>query len=294
MEPPERRWSGDADDVPPWSEEVLSWSDGLLESEPGVFTTATPPEAVSYPGAGHIVNESIERTSFWFQHRNAAVLATIARFPPAGVLLDLGGGTGLVSAALSGAGQPVVLLEPTEVGVRAAQRKGGFPIIHARFQDMGLRAGSLAAVGMFDVIEHIEDDVEFLSSLTEGLVRGGRIYLTVPAHRWLWSAADERAGHYRRYTRDTLVSTVRRAGYRVLFDSYFFSFLPPAILVGRTLADRLASSSRSHATRTSGQHTLPAGPAGRALRWIMSRELARLRSGRIPVGASLMLVAERE
>jgi hypothetical protein len=44
---------------------------------------------------------------------------------------------------------------------------------------------------------------------------GGTLVLTVPLDMRLWNAADVRAGHKRRYTREEILLKLRHAGYQV-------------------------------------------------------------------------------
>ena len=48
---------------------------------------------------------------------------------------------------------------------------------------------------MFDVLEHIEDDLGTLNCLKKSLVSNGRIVVTVPAYQWLWSHHDVVSQH---------------------------------------------------------------------------------------------------
>lgn len=57
----------------------------------------------------------------------------------------------------------------------------------------------------FDVLEHVEDDAGALNQWLSWLRPGGRLCLSVPAHRSRWGAGDEWAGHHRRYDRRDLV-----------------------------------------------------------------------------------------
>ena len=57
-----------------------------------------------------------------------------------------------------------------------------------------------------DVLEHIEDDATELRRTTAHLKPGGRVVVLSPAHQWLYSEFDESIGHYRRYTRRTLLA----------------------------------------------------------------------------------------
>ena len=99
-------------------------------------------------------------------------------------------------------------------------------MICSTFEDAGFRQNTLPAVGMFDVLEHVEDDAGFLRTLHETMIPDGRLYLTVPAYQWLWLAEDTYAGHFRRYTLSSLTSILNRAGFDVEFRSYMFSMAP--------------------------------------------------------------------
>jgi glycosyltransferase involved in cell wall biosynthesis/ubiquinone/menaquinone biosynthesis C-methylase UbiE len=68
------------------------------------------------------------------------------------------------------------------------------------------------SVVMINVLEHLEDDVSELTRIREALRPGGTVAIFVPAHRWLYSEFDRRVGHYRRYTKATLVTALSRAG----------------------------------------------------------------------------------
>ena len=48
---------------------------------------------------------------------------------------------------------------------------------------------------LMDVIEHVEDDLEFIRVSLEHLKPGGIIAINVPAHMKLYSRYDEVAGH---------------------------------------------------------------------------------------------------
>ncbi len=73
--------------------------------------------------------------------------------------------------------------------------------------------GAFGLVCAFEVLEHIEDDVDALREWRKYLSAGGRLMISVPAHPEMWSANDEWAGHVRRYERQQLVATLQAAGF---------------------------------------------------------------------------------
>ncbi len=84
-------------------------------------------------------------------------------------------------------------------------------------------------IGIFDVLEHVEEDNEALKVLYGLLKPGGYIVLTVPAYQFLWSAHDVASQHKRRYTRQALKEKLEGLGLKVSYISYFNFFLFPAV-----------------------------------------------------------------
>ena len=80
---------------------------------------------------------------------------------------------------------------------------------------------------LLDVIEHIENDDTFLKDLHQRPFIGAQsnIIITVPAYQFLFSSHDEFLGHYRRYTNQSLIKTIKQAGFDFNQCGYFFSSL---------------------------------------------------------------------
>jgi len=67
----------------------------------------------------------------------------------------------------------------------------------------------------FNVLEHIEDDVEGLRNIARILVPGARLLLMVPALPAIFGTVDRSLGHWRRYLPSTLRAALEKAGYRL-------------------------------------------------------------------------------
>ncbi len=64
----------------------------------------------------------------------------------------------------------------------------------------------------FTVIEHIENDVQYVRELASRVRSGGHVVITVPARQEKWTFEDDLVGHLRRYSRETLEIVMREAG----------------------------------------------------------------------------------
>jgi 2-polyprenyl-3-methyl-5-hydroxy-6-metoxy-1,4-benzoquinol methylase len=148
--------------------------------------------------------------------------------------------------------------------------------------------GEFDAIGAFDVVEHIEEDDAVLASFHRALKPGGRLFITVPQHMWLWSAVDEQAMHKRRYTREEMRCKLVAAGFQILHFTSFVTALLPVLWATR-FAKRGASDSEASSSE------LAISPFLNALFAIVMRiDEALIRVGiSLPVGGSLLAVAAR-
>ena len=83
----------------------------------------------------------------------------------------------------------------------------------------------------FEVIEHIKNDEEALLQIRNLLTSQGTLLLTVPSYHFLYSHCDAAVGHYRRYTKSSVIKLLEKTGFSVLHSTYFFSFLIPIAFI---------------------------------------------------------------
>jgi ubiquinone/menaquinone biosynthesis C-methylase UbiE len=249
--------------------------------------------SVEYPDDGAELTAQVEDVSFWFRHRNAVLSTLLDRHPPAGTLWDIGGGNGFQALCFQQQGRPVVLVEPGEIGCRNAQRRGVRTIVQATLESLSLPSGLVAACSVFDVLEHLVDPARVLAECVRVLRPGGRLYVTVPAHPWLWSDEDRYAQHQRRYTPAGLEQELKGNGFSLEYLGYYFQFLVVPILLMRALPYRLTAWRRSglKPPMDQGEHA-PGGVLQRLLEASLAKELAAIQRGAtLHFGSSLLAVA---
>jgi SAM-dependent methyltransferase len=271
---------------------VVASATGLRADERGLWSaSAAVPSAFSQDS--HDTCFQLESDSFWFQHRNRCIVELLRRHPPAGPMLDVGGGNGFVTQGLRAAGFDAIVLEPGVAGARNALQRGLAPVVNASLEAAAFPARSLSAIGLFDVIEHLDEAESFMSRAARLLQVGGRVYLTVPAYAWLWSSEDVAAGHHCRFTRASLCALLVRSGFAIEYASYFFACLVAPIFFVRVLPERL------HLARPSGaaasDHSAGSSAVRNALSSVLRLEQRWIAQGRtLPVGASILVAARVE
>lgn len=183
----------------------------------------------------------LEEQSFWFRSRNDLILGALRHHSPGlASFLEIGCGTGYVLAGVAAA-FPRASLLGSEVFVEglpfAAARVPSAELVQMDARDIPLR-DEVDAVGAFDVLEHIEEDEEVLAQVHQALQPGGLLVVSVPQHRWLWSPADDRAHHVRRYRARELHTKITGAGFDIERSTSFVSLLLPMMVVSRLLMRR--------------------------------------------------------
>ena len=180
-----------------------------------------------FPATGHGILRRLREGHYWFDHRKACIRDAVngcignALGPR---VLEFGCGDGDVLGALA-----------------RDHRAFGFDrglegLATARSGSLSVVAGEGAAppfsrcfdlVGLFDVVEHVQDDVGLLRIASSLARPRGWVLLTVPADPALWTTLDEYAGHERRYTRAMVEELCRKASLELVSVAPMFRFLWP-------------------------------------------------------------------
>jgi SAM-dependent methyltransferase len=233
----------------------------------------------------------LEAGNFWFRARNRLITWAIGRyFPGARNMLEVGCGTGFVLTGIAAA-FPALKLSASEAAAtglaHAAARLPGASLMQMDARRIPFR-DEFDVVGVFDVIEHVEDDRAVLAGLRAAVGPAGGLLLTVPQHPFLWSEFDARAGHVRRYRAAELRGKVMEAGFEIVRMTSFVTLLLPLMLVSR-LAQRRPRRDYDPLAE------LRIAPW---LNWMLEHalDLERLliRTGiNLPFGGSLLVVARR-
>jgi SAM-dependent methyltransferase len=239
------------------------------------------------------VNWSLEDRHWWFRGRRKIFVELLAHHLPRSLderppyIVELGAGTGGNLPALARLGR-VLGVEPDAQGAEWARGKTGIEVVVDKLPECpSLPNGAFDAVGMFDVLEHIEDDRSALRRVGQLLRPDGVALLSVPAFNWLWTRHDETLHHFRRYTRVTLAAVVRDAGLTLRFARYFNFWLFPGVAVVR-LFHRFAGAGPAH------DFTLPPAPINALFERLFGSESTRLKRGGFPWGVGLLTLVARK
>jgi SAM-dependent methyltransferase len=241
----------------------------------------------------------IEDEHFWFRARNRVIFELTRRAAQSlarcDLVLEVGCGNGNVLRALKKAcpQSMVVGMELWFDGLKHAQGRADARLIQADLRNWPI-GRKIDLVGMFDVLEHIQDDRAVLSSLWNCLAPGGCLLLTVPAHQSLWSYFDEAALHCRRYSAGDLREKLTAAGFQVGFLSHFMASIFPLVWMVRKMRGLRKQKGMDDARAKTNDEFQLVPVVNQVLTLLLNLEARWLARGhRLPLGTSLVVVARK-
>ncbi|RCS23323.1 class I SAM-dependent methyltransferase [Phyllobacterium salinisoli] len=231
----------------------------------------------------------VENKHWWFIARRKIIEGVIRSLdlPPESNILELGAGTGGNLEMLSRFGKVRAAEMDDYAREMAIKQTGGkFDVQYGCCPEIIPFEGvKFDLICMFDVLEHIFEDVETLSALKRRLAPKGRLLITVPAYQWMWCGHDEFLHHMRRYTSGELSRKLRKTGYHVRKITYFNSLLFPLAALVR-VKDRLTSK------KVESVNQLPSPMLNEWLEKIFACEARLVKNSHLPFGVSLLAIAE--
>jgi len=244
-----------------------------------------------------------EDRHFWFRSRNKAIAAlasqVAARMKNGYRVLEAGCGTGNVLRVLERtcSGGMVVGMDLSPEGLKYARQRTSCSLVCGDINALPF-ARPFDVVCLFDVLEHLRDDVGVLGSIHNLMSRGGVLLLAVPAHPSLWSYFDEASHHCRRYEVDELRGKLVSTGYRVEYATYYMASILPLVWLGRRVRSlkRRNAAADIDAARDLASSELRVIPVVNGLlAFLLSLESKLIdRRRNLRIGTSLLVVARRD
>lgn len=230
----------------------------------------------------------MQENHWWFRARRKILFNILKKHICNGnsSILEIGCGTGGNLSMLKNFGN-VSAIEMDEFSANYASKKYNVPVKTGWLPDNIPFEKKFDIICLFDVLEHIQDDQTALKTVVKMLHPDGIIFLTVPAHQWLFGSHDKMHLHYRRYSSRDLKNKISVCNIKLVRLSHFNFLLFPVLLVTRVF-DLIVKP------KTAIGYSTPNKAFNKVLYSIFSLETHLLNKINIPFGGSIFTIMKNK
>ncbi len=179
---------------------------------------------------------------FWVMHRNLLIATKFSHcIKLADNIGEIGCGSGLVLDFISKKfNKHVDGFELNLKALKLCPKVSGSLYIYDVLRRQEELLGKYNFLIIMDVLEHIENEHEFLSAVSDHISPMGYLLVGVPMRQHLYSAYDRADGHYRRYSQEYLKLVVESSGFDIVdVVQWGHAYLPLLLLRKLILGSRV-------------------------------------------------------
>lgn len=206
------------------------------------------------------------------------------------LILEIGCGTGYQILALQKWGR----VEGLDINSQAiaVAKKNGLNVYLGDIENMEISKDNYEAICLFDVLEHLKDDISVIQKAYVSLKKEGTLFLTVPAFDFMFSDHDRAMEHFRRYDRKEILQILTDNGFKIIKNGYWNCLLFPGVLAVRLFKNFLHLFIKKNSYNPESAH--PQSLLNELLYRILIFENFLIKSGaRLPFGLSIFIVAKK-
>ena len=257
-----------------------------------------PPEIVSaFPEDEIESTKLVENQHFWFRIRKAIIHEILPKYlPNSSHLIDAGCGTGYLSREMKNIGFNVDCGDLSLNSLEYCATKNSGQNYYQFNVSYPLFSHEFDGYCLFDVLEHINDDITVLKNIHMSLTKEGYLFLIVPGGKAIWTDMDDFTGHYRRYSPEELKMKLESAGFHILRMSYFMSLLYPFMCILSLHSKMMKKDTNRQKNCEISQHyfwKIPSLSINNILYHIFRIEIRLIRWTDLPFGTSILCIAQK-
>ncbi|MFA5356839.1 MAG: glycosyltransferase, partial [Candidatus Omnitrophota bacterium] len=232
----------------------------------------------------------LENRHWWFASHRGLVMGLVRSLKINNpLILDIGTGTGINLLSLSKIGEAYGI-DISDKAIEFSRERGLVNVSRSSAEKINYEDKRFDIITCFDVLEHIYYPPHALLEMKRVLKDNGKIVITVPAFRFIWSAHDEALCHLRRYTKASLEREAEDCGLKIDKSGYFFfaSFFLVASV--RFIKKYFFSKGKMHSDTV----VLPPEWLNNTLKAIFKAEAALANRLGLPFGTTIFAIASKD
>lgn len=232
----------------------------------------------------------LEKYHWWFQSKSALIVHIIQNLNEKyDVILDAGCGTGQNLLFLKRFGN-CFGCDVVGAALTFCKKNELDNLAQCNLRNMCFKPQTFNLITSFDVIEHVEDPEMVLAEFRSILKDNGKIIVTVPAFKFLWSQHDDALCHLRRFDKKDLKKLFEEKGFKIEKIGYFF-LIPFLIVAPIRLIRKIIVKKGEVKSDTT---TLPPKFLNEILKWILQVEIRLSSIFPMPFGTTIYSVISKK
>ena len=146
-----------------------------------------------------------------------------------GKFLEVGAGKGGLIPFYKKLLKDITIIEPEKKLFKLLKKKYLNKKIKIKNQTINNIVRKYNTIIYYDVLEHIKNDLQEVTSAEKRLKKNGHLIFSVPAYQFFYSSFDKSVGHFKRYNKKDFIKLEKKTGLKikklVYYDSIGFFFL---------------------------------------------------------------------
>ena len=146
-----------------------------------------------------------------------------------GKFLEVGAGKGGLIPFYKNILKDITIIEPEKKLFKILKKKYSKNKIKVKNQTIKDVKKKYDTIIYYDVLEHIENDLNETKEAKKKLTKNGYLIFSVPAYQSFYSDFDKSVGHFKRYNKQDFVKLEKKTGLKIeklaYYDSVGFLFL---------------------------------------------------------------------
>lgn len=130
-------------------------------------------------------------------------------------ILDFGAGYGLITEKIKKKGYKISAVEINEMALQKLKDKN-----IDSYNSIEKVPKSVNCIISLNVLEHIEDDDEYIKKFYKHLPADGKLILYLPSSELIWTKLDEMVNHKRRYSKSGIIKLLKSNNFEI--EKIFF------------------------------------------------------------------------
>ena len=130
-------------------------------------------------------------------------------------ILDFGAGYGLITEKIKKKGYKISAVEINEMALQKLKDKN-----IDSYSSIEKVPKSINCIISLNVLEHIEDDDEYIKKFYKHLQVDGKLILYLPSSELIWTKLDEMVNHKRRYSKSGIIKLLQSNNFEI--EKIFF------------------------------------------------------------------------